>query len=75
MGDIDRGGAVPEDIASRAARPALVLVGGESPPFMREVGRRLAELLPVARHRVLEGQDHVVPPGILAPAVTEFVAG
>src|SRR5918994_2017638 len=48
MGDIHRGGAVPEDIASRAARPGLVLVGGESPPFMMEVGRRLAELLPDA---------------------------
>jgi pimeloyl-ACP methyl ester carboxylesterase len=75
MGDIDRGGAVPEDIASRAARPGLVLVGGESPPFMLEVGRRLAQLLPDARHRVLDGQDHVVPPDILTPAVTEFLAG
>jgi alpha-beta hydrolase superfamily lysophospholipase len=75
MADIDRGGAVPEDIATRAARPGLVLVGGESPPFMLEVGRRLAGLLPDARHRVLDGQDHVVPPDILAPAVTEFLAG
>jgi hypothetical protein len=73
MGDVDRGGAVPEDIAIRAARPGLVLVGGESPPFMIEVARRLAELLPDARHRVLDGQDHVVPPEILAPVVTEFL--
>jgi pimeloyl-ACP methyl ester carboxylesterase len=73
MGDIDRGGAVPEDIATRAARPGLVLVGGESPPFMMEVGRRLAERLPDARLRVLGGQDHVVPPEILTPVVAEFL--
>ena len=71
--DIDCGGALPEDIASRAARPGLVLVGGVSPPFMLEVGRRLAELLPDARHRVLEGQGHVVPPEILVPVVAEFL--
>ena len=75
MGDVDRGGAVPEDIAARAARPGLVLVGGASPPFMMEVGRRLADLLPDARHRVLDGQGHVVPPEILAPTVAEFLAG
>jgi len=73
MGDVDRGGAVPEDLATRATRPGLILVGGESPPFMLEVGRRLADLLPDARYRVLDGQDHVVPPEILAPVVAEFL--
>jgi pimeloyl-ACP methyl ester carboxylesterase len=73
MGDVDRGGAVPEDIATRAARPGLVLVGGESPWFMVDVARRLAGLLPDARHRVLDGQGHVVPPKILTPVVAEFL--
>ena len=73
MGDVDRGGAVPEDIAIRATRPGLVLIGGESPPFMIGVARRPAKLLPDARLRVLDGQDHVVPPDILAPVVAEFL--
>jgi pimeloyl-ACP methyl ester carboxylesterase len=73
MGDVERGGALPEDVADRAARPALVLVGGASPPFMLEVGQRLAELLPDGRSRILEGQEHVVPPEVLAPVVTEFL--
>ncbi|MGY1605080.1 alpha/beta fold hydrolase [Geodermatophilus sp. SYSU D00815] len=74
MGDVERGGAVPEELAAAAARPALVLVGGASPPFMLEVGRRVAELLPDGRFQVLEGQEHVVPPEVLAPVVTDFLA-
>jgi pimeloyl-ACP methyl ester carboxylesterase len=73
MGDIDRGGAIPEDLAVRATRPGLVLVGGESPPFMMEVSRRLAALLPAGNHRVIEGQDHVASPEVLAPMVAEFL--
>jgi Alpha/beta hydrolase family len=73
MGDIDRGGAVPEDIAIRARRPGLVLVGSESPLFMVEVSRQLTNLLPDARHRVLEGQGHVAAPEVLAPTVAEFL--
>jgi hypothetical protein len=71
MGDVDSGGAVPEDVATSVTRPGLVLVGGESPPFMTEVSRRLAHLLPEGSHHVLEGHGHVVPPDVLAPAVAE----
>jgi Alpha/beta hydrolase family len=75
MGDLEHGGAFPEEVAARAARPGLVLVGGDSPPFMLEVSRRLADLLPEGSHRVLEGQSHVVAPEVLAPVVTEFLRG
>jgi pimeloyl-ACP methyl ester carboxylesterase len=73
MGDIASGGAVPEDVASRVTRPGLVLVGGESPPFMMEVSRRLARLLPEGSHRVVAGHGHVVPPDVLAPLVAEHL--
>ncbi|WP_138759961.1 alpha/beta fold hydrolase [Modestobacter altitudinis] len=69
MGDIDNGGAVPEDVAARITRTGLVLVGGESPPFMAEVSRRLAQRLPGGRHIVIEGHGHVVPPDVLAPLI------
>ena len=75
MGDIDRGGAIPEDVAARARQPGLVLVGGASPPFMLEVGRRLADLLPAGSRRVIEGQGHVVAPDVLAPIVAGFLSG
>jgi pimeloyl-ACP methyl ester carboxylesterase len=73
MGDIECGGAIPEDLAARAKRPGLVLVGGESPPFMMDVGRRLADLLPNGSYRVLDGQDHVVEPAVLVPVLAEFL--
>jgi pimeloyl-ACP methyl ester carboxylesterase len=73
MGDIERGGAVPEDVAARVTRPGLVLVGGESPPFMTEVSRRLAIVLPHADHQVIEGHGHVVPPDVLAAAVAQHL--
>ncbi len=73
MGDIENGGAVPEDVATRVTRPGLVLVGSESPSFMTEVSRRLAHLLPAGSHQVLEGHGHVVPPVVLAPLVAEHL--
>jgi hypothetical protein len=73
MGDIENGGAIPEEVAARATRPGLVLVGGESPQFMMDVGLQLAELLPRGSHRVMEGQDHVVAPEVLAPIVADFL--
>ena len=75
MGDLESGSAVPEDVAVRVTRPGLVLVGGESPPFMREVGRRLAHLLPEGRLHVVERHGHVVPPDVLAPVVAEHLRG
>jgi hypothetical protein len=39
------------------------------------LARRLAGLLPDARHRVLDAQGHVVSPEILAPVVTDCLAG
>jgi pimeloyl-ACP methyl ester carboxylesterase len=75
MGDIESGGAVPADVAARARRPGLVLVGGASPPFMMEVSLRLADLLPEGSHDVVEGHGHVVPPEVLAPVVAQFLHG
>jgi len=75
MGDIGRGGAVPTDLAGRVRSETLVLVGGASPEWMIDVARQVADALPKGRYRVLEGQEHVVPPGILVPVMAEFLAG
>ena len=73
MDDLATGGAVPAALARRVSQPALVLVGSESPPFMLEVGRQLAELLPAGSLQVLAGQDHVPDPEALTPVVTRFL--
>ena len=75
MGDIGRGGAVPTDLAGRVRSETLVLVGGASPEWMIDVARQVADALPKGRYRVLEGQEHVVPPEILVPVLAEFLAG
>jgi pimeloyl-ACP methyl ester carboxylesterase len=53
--------------------PVLVADGGDSPPWMRNGNRALADALPNATYRTLEGQTHQVAPEALAPAVVEFL--
>ncbi len=72
MGDTSRDGTIPVEKASRVTVPALVLTGGADYPWMIEVGRRLADAMPDGRHRVLEGQEHTVPPEVLAPVLEGF---
>ena len=74
MGDIGRDGTIPVEQASRVSVPALVLTGGSDYPWMIDVGRRLAEAMPDGRHRVLEGQEHTVPPEVLVPVLAEYFA-
>jgi pimeloyl-ACP methyl ester carboxylesterase len=74
MGDIDRDGTIPVDQASRVTAPALVLTGGADYPWMTDVGGRLADAMTNGQHRVLEGQEHVVPPEVLVPVLAEFYA-
>jgi len=74
MGDVGRDGSIPVDRAGAVEVPVLVLTGGADLPWMTDVGRRLAEVLPRGQHRILEGQEHVVPPEVLVPVLTGFLA-
>ncbi len=73
MGDISRGGTVPTDLVGAVTIPTLVLCGGASPEWMIEVGSQISDGLPNGRLRVLDGQEHVVPPEVLAPVLVEFL--
>jgi pimeloyl-ACP methyl ester carboxylesterase len=75
MGDVSRGGAIPVDTLRAVTVPTLVLTGGADHPWMIDVGRRMAEALPTGRHRILEGEEHSVPPEVLAPVLFEFLTG
>ncbi len=70
MGD----GSVPAAEAKRAHIPVLVLDGGASPAAMRNAAQALADALPNAKRRTLEGQTHEVAPEALAPVLVEFFA-
>jgi len=55
--------------------PTLVMEGGKSPQWIRRANRSLANTLPNARFRTLEGQTHIVKAKAHAPILTEFFTG
>lgn len=58
--------------------PVLLLVGGQSPAFLREGSEAVAAALPDARIAVLEGQQHVAmdtAPDLFVDTLTAFLAG
>ena len=54
--------------------PALVVYGGESPAFMGNGAKALAEALPDGHVRALVGQSHDIVPAALAPVLLDFFA-
>jgi hypothetical protein len=55
--------------------PTLVMDGGVSPDWQRHAVRALVDVLPDARLRTLEGQDHGPDSEVLAPVLVEFFLG
>lgn len=70
--DRQSGKPLPADRWTSVTAPTLVIGGSKSPQWMRNGVRALADVLPTARHRTLEGQTHLVKPAALAPVLTEF---
>jgi pimeloyl-ACP methyl ester carboxylesterase len=64
--------AVPIARAARVAVPTLVMDGGASYPFMHTTATTLANAIPHAQHRTLEGQTHEVAAAALTPVLVEF---
>ncbi len=70
--------SVPVKRAARVTMPTLVMDGGASMtlmPFMHNTAKTLAEAIPQAELRTLEGQRHDVAMDVLAPVLTEFFNG
>jgi pimeloyl-ACP methyl ester carboxylesterase len=68
MGD----GTVPLEDANVVTLPTLILDGGESPDFKREAADMLANAMPNAQRKTLEGQNTLVSPEVLALVLVEF---
>jgi pimeloyl-ACP methyl ester carboxylesterase len=64
--------AIPIERAAGVAVPTLVMDGGASYPFMHVTATALANAMPNAQHRTLEGQTHEVAAEALAPVLVEF---
>jgi hypothetical protein len=71
MGDY----SLPIERVASVGTTTLVIDGGASPDWMRETAQAIADLLPDAQHRTLEGQEHNVAPNALAPVLKQFFAG
>jgi hypothetical protein len=71
MGDY----TIPAERAKAVPVPTIIIDGGASFGFMGATADALAGLIPDARRRTLEGQQHNVDPAVLAPALREFFAG
>jgi len=72
MGDTMSGSPEPLERWRLVAVPTLVMHGGDSPAWQRNGARAIAAVLPNARHRTLDGQQHRVAPETLAPVLIEF---
>ncbi len=64
--------SVPSEKAAHVAVPTLVMDGSASFPFMHGTATALANAIPNAEHRTLEGQTHEVAVSALAPVLVEF---
>jgi pimeloyl-ACP methyl ester carboxylesterase len=67
-------GSVPDSV-EQIAVPTLVMNGEKSLPFMSATAKRIAELIPNAQHKTLQGQAHQAAPDVVAPLLTEFFSG
>jgi pimeloyl-ACP methyl ester carboxylesterase len=64
--------AVPTERAATLTVPTIVINGSESYPFMDVAAAALAEAIPNAQQRTLEGQSHEVAADAIAPVLVEF---
>lgn len=72
LGENTKGRPYPEGRWASATVPTLVIDGGKSPAYMRTAMRALAQTLPEAQYRTLDGQTHLLKPEAIAPALVEF---
>ena len=75
MGTTMSGAPLPTDRWAGVKAPTLVMHGTGTFPFIVAGARALAELLPTATLRAVEGEQHSAPAGVLAAALRDFAAG
>jgi len=73
--ELMKGNPLPADRWSAVTMPVVVLEGSESPSWIRNGARALADLLPDARLRTLEGASHSADDDVLVPELVAFLRG
>jgi pimeloyl-ACP methyl ester carboxylesterase len=72
IADLGEDASVPVERAAMVRVPTLVINGSASFPFMHPTAIALANAIPHAQHRTLEGQTHEVSAEALVPVLIEF---
>lgn len=72
LGDTQWGQALPPERWAGVVAPTLVMAGGKSPTWMKNAQLALAEILPSSRHRLLDGQTHMLKAEAVAPVLVDF---
>ena len=70
--DLGEDRAVPTERAARVKASTLAMNGSASFPFMYDAAKAIANAVPHAQQRTLEGQRHDVSVEVLAPVLIEF---
>lgn len=65
---------IPAGRWSGVTAPVLMMGGSKSDVWMQNAQKAIAANLPNARHRTLEGQNHMVAATAIAPVIKEFLA-
>jgi pimeloyl-ACP methyl ester carboxylesterase len=74
LGDTGSGRPLPTDRTSGVTVPTLAIAGGKSPEWLRNSMVSVANAIPTAEYRTLDGQTHNVKAKVLAPVLAEFFA-
>jgi pimeloyl-ACP methyl ester carboxylesterase len=72
LGDTGSGKPLPAERAAGVKVPTLAIAGGKSPEWMRNAMVAVADAIPTAEYRTLDGQTHNVKAKALAPVLAEF---
>jgi pimeloyl-ACP methyl ester carboxylesterase len=75
MGTTMSGKPLPAGQWSSVGVPTLVMYGRGTEPWLISAARALADLLPSASLRAVDGEQHNVAPEVLASALREFASG
>jgi pimeloyl-ACP methyl ester carboxylesterase len=67
-----RGQPLPADRWRSCTQPALVMMGGKSPAWIRNANQAMAAVLPRAELRTLPGQTHMVSAKAVAPVLVDL---
>lgn len=72
LGGATSGTPLPADRYAGATMPALSMAGGKSDEWFRIAMSQVADRLPTAEYRTIEGQNHLLKAPAIAPVLKDF---